>query len=74
MAPGHMLEISHNDAMKQRMKELDVESDSIKSDYQRTLNEKNSRLTSALPELVNLPNSIVGKQPSLGMRLDLYVK
>jgi predicted nuclease with TOPRIM domain len=61
-------------AMKQRMKELEVESDSLKSDYQRMLNEKNFRLTSALPELVDLPNSIVGKRPSLGTRLDLHVK
>jgi hypothetical protein len=56
------------------MKDLEVESDSIKSDYQRMLSEKNSRLTNALPELIDLPNSVVGKQPSLGTRLDVHVK
>jgi hypothetical protein len=61
-------------ARKQQMKELEVESDSMKSDYQRMLNEKNSRLTSALSELVNLLNSIVGKRPSLGTRFDLHFK
>jgi hypothetical protein len=60
--------------MKQRMQELEMEFDSIKSDYQRMLSEKNSRLTTALPELIDLPNSIVGKRPSLGTRLDLHVK
>jgi hypothetical protein len=60
--------------MKQQMKEPEVESDLMKSDYQRMLNEKNSRLTSALPELVDLLNSIVRKRPSLGTKFNLHVK